>query len=134
MKKRSPHSTKFGFSFVELLVVATIVVILSATFFVSTRSGSRSARDARRKKDASQVRTALELYYEIYKSYPSAGSVSSLISNSTFQEYLQNQDVEDPVNRSPYQYSFSSNGVSYQFCYRLELTGVQECEESLGDN
>lgn len=126
--------TQSGFSFVEFLVVATIIVLLSTVFFIATRSGSAKSRDARREKDASQVTTALELYYEIYGNYPSAGSVSSLMSNTTFQQYLQNQEVQDPVNRSPYQYTFNSNGTSYSFCFRSEVTNSQVCKDSLGDN
>ncbi len=63
-----------AFTLVELLVsiavIATIIGLALPNFL-----GARSrARDARRKGELNQVKTALQLYYNDYKVYPPAGS------------------------------------------------------------
>lgn len=63
-----------AFTLVELLVsiavIATIIGLALPNFL-----GARSrARDARRKGELNQVKTALQLYYNDYKVYPAAGS------------------------------------------------------------
>lgn len=63
-----------AFTLIELLVsiavIATIIGLALPNFL-----GARSrARDARRKGELNQVKTALQLYYNDYKVYPDAGN------------------------------------------------------------
>ncbi len=58
-----------GFTLIELLVVVAIIGILSSVVLASLNSARKKARDARRKSDLSQIRTALELYYSTCGSY-----------------------------------------------------------------
>ncbi len=59
-----------GFTLIELLVVIAIIGILSS-FAVVSLSGTRiKARDALRKADMAQIRTALNLYYDDNDRYP----------------------------------------------------------------
>jgi prepilin-type N-terminal cleavage/methylation domain-containing protein len=55
---------KSGFTLVELLVVISIIGILSSFALVSLNSARMKARDALRKGDMAQMRTALSLYYD----------------------------------------------------------------------
>ena len=63
-----------GFTLIELLVVISIIGILSSFAIVSLNSARQKARDALRKGDMAQLRTALEMYYDDYLSYPICGN------------------------------------------------------------
>lgn len=52
-----------GFTLIELLVVVSIIGLLASVVMTSLNSARAKARDARRRADTTQVRTALELYY-----------------------------------------------------------------------
>jgi len=65
---------KKGFTLIELLVVISIIGLLSSLAVVSLNSARTKARDALRKADMSQMRTALGLYYMDNNRYPVCGS------------------------------------------------------------
>lgn len=69
---------KNGFTFIELLVVITIIGVVFAAGIVSYTSISKNSRNARRKADLEAVRQALEMCRSIDKEYPS--SISSSIT------------------------------------------------------
>ncbi len=62
-----------GFTLIELLVVISIISLLSSVVLTSVNSARAKARDGRRKADVSQVKTALEFYYDTNNTYPSIG-------------------------------------------------------------
>lgn len=62
--------TRRGFTLIELLVVISIIGILSSFAIVSLTSARMKARDALRKGDTAQLRTALTLYYDDNSRYP----------------------------------------------------------------
>ncbi len=62
-----------GFTLIELLVVIAIIGLLASTIVIALSSAKASARDAKRKTELNQVRTALEFYYNNNGSYPSTG-------------------------------------------------------------
>lgn len=53
-----------GFSLIELLVVISIIGLLSSLAVVSLNGARQKARDAVRKADMAQLRTALNMYYD----------------------------------------------------------------------
>jgi prepilin-type N-terminal cleavage/methylation domain-containing protein len=63
-----------GFTLIELLVVISIIGILSSFAVVSLNTARIKARDALRKGDMAQLRTALYIYYDDNLAYPSCGT------------------------------------------------------------
>ncbi|MEA1963266.1 MAG: prepilin-type N-terminal cleavage/methylation domain-containing protein [Patescibacteria group bacterium] len=70
---RYRHISKQGFTLIELLVVISIIGILSSFSVVSLNSARVKARDALRKGDMAQIRTALSLYNFENAHYPICG-------------------------------------------------------------
>ena len=70
--KRDLKNNK-GFTLIELLVVISIIGLLSSLAVVSLNSARVKARDALRKADMAQMRTALNLYYMDHNQYPVCG-------------------------------------------------------------
>ena len=69
------HKKGAGFTLVELLVVISIIGILSSFAVVSLNSARMKARDALRKGDMAQLRTAIILYYDNNdETYPICGT------------------------------------------------------------
>lgn len=59
-----------GFTFIEILVVSVLISVLAAIITVSFIATGRFTRDARRKRDLSNLQAALELYKRQYGEYP----------------------------------------------------------------
>lgn len=80
MKYSNP---KRGFSLVEILIVVAIVGVLSSALIVTQRGSTAQSRDAERKADLRNLKTAIELYKNEHGRYPlgcnSAGSWSGQI-------------------------------------------------------
>ena len=72
-----------GFSFIEILVALTIIGIISAVGMVFYQSAMKKARDARRKADLEQIRSALEIYKanDINNNYPTTSGWWGACSN-----------------------------------------------------
>ncbi len=68
-KKRTTE----GFTLIELLVVIAIIGILSSVVLASLSTARGKARDAKRKQDIVQLRTALESYAGDNNVYPVGG-------------------------------------------------------------
>lgn len=62
--------SKRGFTFIEVLVAATIIAVLMATGVVSYSSVNKSSRDTKRKSDLAQIINALEMYRADNGYYP----------------------------------------------------------------
>ena len=59
-----------GFTLIELLVVVSIISLLSSIVLSSINSARAKGRDARRKEDLVQLRTAIYSYYLDHNAYP----------------------------------------------------------------
>ena len=133
MKKNKCIQT--GFTLIELLVVAAIVIVLTSIIAVNFRPTSQKARNSKREADISQIRSALELYrstnstYPVYTTSNHVTNFTNLIANAGFRTFLSTPSIVDPVNTTPYQYTYVSaaNGFTYSVCYYVEPAGTQTC-------
>ncbi|KKR01928.1 MAG: seg [Microgenomates group bacterium GW2011_GWC1_39_12] len=65
---------KKGFSLIELIVVIAITAVLLAVALPNLLSARERARDAKRKQEAQEMKSALRLYYTDHQAYPPGGS------------------------------------------------------------
>ena len=135
---------------IELLVVISIIGILSSFAVVSLNSARNKARDALRKADMTQMRTAIMLYYDENNRYPTCGAWDDgradfgALANQTSADcykitlgaalttgakpYLGSmpKDPKNPTNDSAvdltylYRYVSKADGSEYALVYRIE--------------
>jgi len=103
-----------AFTFVELLVVMTIVGIIFAITTVTYSNITKNSRDARRKADMESIRQALELCRSYSGTYiaASSGFIPTTIScGSPAVVYMQivPTDPKTPATR----YTYSTTGTAY---------------------
>lgn len=115
---------QLGFTLLEVLVVVSVIGILAGIVAVNLSSARRLARDARRKQDAQEIQSALELYYNDTKAYPATSDL--LVRSQTGQTYLTSLPL-DPSTGQRYTYR-SGGGLAvcadqwYEIEYKLEDT------------
>ena len=89
-----------GFTLIELLVVIAIIGILSTLLILQLNTARSKARDTKRVSDISQLRTAIELYYDNNGSYPAD------ISTATIGRYMSSGiSPTDPSTAATYGYA-----------------------------
>lgn len=132
---------KFGFTLIELLVSLTIMSIMMGLALVAFQSSRKSARDARRKADLEEIRSALEMYHADNGAYPgerwcdsSIGSCDTACPcmppgsdwNGTIQTELEPDYIrdlpKDPINDATYYYYYEPSGDTYWLRAKLETT------------
>jgi len=117
-----------GFTFIEILVVVTIIGVLTAIGVTSYRAATKKSRDGKRKADLEQIRAALEMYKADIDQYPLAVSCNGTIESGD-NTYM------DPVPCDPkntgiyiYQYEPSVDGLTYKLGANLEVdTSIGTC-------
>lgn len=119
---------KKGFTLIELLVVLAIIGILAAMIIASLSGARARARDATRKSDLRQIKTALEQYYsdQSPEQYPTAASWTALgtILTGGTTPYIKTWPL-DPKNSGTYVYSYAyavtgTLPSAYYLCADLE--------------
>jgi general secretion pathway protein G len=125
-----------GFTLLELLIVIVIIGILAVLIIPNLASGPARARDAQRKSDLRNIKTALETYYNDNNSYPVSvggasctpavclgGSGGVLTSGNT--PYMKTVP-DDPKAGQHYTYSPTPASCSAGACTSYTLTATLE--------
>lgn len=125
-----------GFTLIELLVVVTITAVLLAIAFVSYSSINKQSRDARRKSDVEQIRSALEMYRTDNGSYPFANgweNAWTATDNTTLAAALAPYLTplpSDPTASSTYPYYYyiptGCTGSTTTYCYGYCILSYME--------
>ena len=113
---------------IELLVVATIIIVLSTIGIMSYQQVGITSRDGKRKADMEIVRQALVLYKVDSEDgeYPASITWSSM---SPIQEYVSATSMSDP-KPSPYpqySYSYTASNNTFSLCATLEKDDSTYC-------
>lgn len=105
-----------GFTLVELLVVIAIIIILATLLLLQLDVARRKGRDTKRVGDVTQLRTAVELYYDENGFYPQK------IDDATIGKYMGTTKAPlDPSTKAPYGYGVDANPAKkYQIWAQLE--------------
>jgi len=116
MKKAMPAGRQ-GFTLIEILISIAIIAVLTAIGIVSYVSINRNARDAKRRGDIEQIRSALELYRSDYGYYPApaSGGLTNLVDT-----YLPSIPSDPKGDTNPYVYQATNlsatTGQYYGYC------------------
>lgn len=124
-----------GFTMIELLVSATIIILLTAAGLVSFRQASISSRNSKRKADLETMRQALTLYKQDSGYFANSGSINfaSLVTSLNAAEYLSEAILEDPKNTVPYTYQATCTSVSGTNCVKVNLRTILEPDATVYD-
>lgn len=122
---------KNGFTFIELIVVVTIVLILSLGAVISFAGGNKKARDSRRMTDLEKIRVALELYRQANGIYPILPPVPTPLPTG-FSAYLDSWP-KDPSTGKNYYYNRTGD-YTYQLCSFLENIDINSASVLCGSN
>jgi general secretion pathway protein G len=120
---------KKGFTFIELVVVITIIAVLSVAGIISYSSATKKSRDARRISDLEKIRMALEMVRQTGTTYPSNANYSSVL----VPNYLQALPVDPKTNlSSSYFYNQTGSGYTYILCATMEDMGSTNVSTGCG--
>lgn len=116
MKKRNKNIS--GFTFIELLVVVTIIAVLTGVAVASYQVTNQKARDARRKSDLEQIRAALELCRSEAGAYPgSLRNASNQLACGDGNIYLDPVPYDPRNGQAGYTYTYSwLTATTYTIC------------------
>ena len=105
-------ASKLGFTVVEIVVVITIIVILSAISIVGYRSLQANARDNTRSANAAVISAGLEKFYEKNGAYPSVISLSNGVSYNTGAIVAAKLGISEKNLLMPNMPTTTTNGIA----------------------
>ncbi len=123
--KQFNNELSSGFTLIELLVVIFIIGTLTAIILPNFVGSRQRARDARRKQDLADIKTALRLYYNDNQSYPA--------DYTTLDTAYITSIPQDP-NGGAYNYCVSLDGDKFVLMAEMENPGDREAAETQSDS
>ncbi|MCM8787803.1 MAG: type II secretion system GspH family protein [Candidatus Omnitrophica bacterium] len=134
---------KRGFTLIELLIVISILGILTSLLLANMQNARARGRDARRKKDLNELRTALRMYYNDYQSYPSGlnGQIRGCNPPQTFTwgnpfscgtNTYMSLLPKDPLSSQNYYYAQTGSGEGFVVYACLENRSDPDGSNSCG--
>ena len=117
-----------GFTLIEILVVTTIIVLLTAGAIVSYSTFLKQSRDAKRKADLGQISAALEMLRSNIDSYTAfSGDCASYTALTEAPKYIESMPA-DPKSSSDYFYTCIITADDYSLGAFLETgSGTGTC-------
>lgn len=120
-----------GFTFIELLVVVSIVGVLTAIGLANFQTINKLARDGKRKSDFEQIRAALEAFRSDNGAYPAVGSINGRLKSKPCNSTLVNSGGTvtymdpvpcDPKNTGSYRYTYTRpTSLTYTLVVEMEI-------------
>lgn len=113
---------KKAFTLVEILVAISVISILAVSSIVTLNNNRANSRDTKRLADVKQIQTALRMYYNDYKTYPTTAEWGTRLatgSNVYLEAIPQAPAVsEGACGTSSQAYIYESDGKTYslKFC------------------
>lgn len=101
-----------GFTFIELLVVITIIAVIFAAGVVSYTTISKNSRNARRSADMEAIRQALEMCRSIDGEYPAVVYPSVTCPLTTTIVTLKTTPTDPKCATANYTYTPSGGGYT----------------------
>lgn len=115
-----------GFTLIEVLIVLAIIGILVSYILASLSEARRRSRDTQRVTDIRELRSALELYFDAFKSYPpSTGICDTANGNFMGLQLLAPEYISvirtDPITRDCFAYA-TPTASGAQLTYHLGIS------------
>ena len=126
---------KKGFTMIEILISIAIIAVLTAIGIVSYVSINKNARDAKRRGDIEQIRSALELYRSDNGYYPAPANAIDPgwadvddLGADLVDTYLPSIPSDPKGDVSQYMYqakdASATTGHYYGYCLSAATEGV----------
>jgi len=110
-----------GFTLIELIITIAILAVLSVAIFTTLNpiEQIQKGQDTRRKSDLSQLRDALEAYYQDFGRYPATTAEYKIFSN----EGGTGTEKDWGENWSPYMQTIPSDSSGRRYMYNVSTDG-----------
>jgi general secretion pathway protein G len=113
-----------GFTLLELLAVITIIGILATLAVVGITNATRRGRDARRTSDITNLKGALELFFQDTGSYPTAAQFTTSGAGNLSPQYI-NTIPADPKGGQCFgaacAYTYTPDAALQNYALRAQL-------------
>lgn len=139
---------KHGFTLIELLIVIAIIATILAVAVPNFLSARERAKDAKKKAEISQLKSALRLYYNDYNRYPadSGGPMGNVIKGcgvngtsncpcNTTADFAAGGASCDTVYMKKFpsdwgtsMFYYQLNGNTDDFCLKVPLDNASDAE------
>lgn len=106
-------TSQAGFSLIELLVVATLIIVLTTIGLVSYNKSLLNSRNAKRKTDLETIRQALVMYKLDNGRYPNLTNTQIVGggNNLGIATYLQTEPGDPKHDGVTYYYQYTGTGT-----------------------